>query len=329
MRTLRTPGLREPHGSSWNRSVSETLRPDIEGNPNMSATQRKLTGMVDPILGLGAVAKAVESAADEGGKSAGGLVSRVFGPAADEIGQALGRFTSYRVGNVKRIAENADQKARGRDGMIPPRLAHSMLEDASFCDDELMAEYLGGVLAAGRSPSGRDDRAVTWSKMVTSMSSLQLRTHFVFYREWAYALHGNTQVKLSTNIGQAVMYVDLDDLYPILAEAVPDLAWNDTVTDVLTGLSRFDLIGDAWAVGTAANIDSITDADSLPFERVFRAYPTITGLALYGWACGLPGVSPADFTQREELLAIDVPVARPAVHLPNIDDEDLQSPPSD
>jgi hypothetical protein len=53
--------------------------------------------MVDPlsVAAIGAAGKALDSAAGE----AGGLIKRVFGPAADEIGEALGRYTAKRVGN--------------------------------------------------------------------------------------------------------------------------------------------------------------------------------------------------------------------------------------
>ena len=119
------------------------------------------------------IAKAADAVAEESGKVFSTLMIKMLGPSADEIGEALRRWTSYRVRNVKRIAAVADRRAQGREGVVPPRLAHTVLEEGSYCDDELMAEYLGGVLAGGRTPSGRDDRAVTWSKLITSMSTLQ------------------------------------------------------------------------------------------------------------------------------------------------------------
>lgn len=285
---------------------------------------------MDPIIGAGVVAKAVDGAASEAGKAAGGLVQRAFGPAADQIGAALGQYTEYRMRNLNRIAEKAERKAQGREGSVSPRVAYSVLEDGSFCDDELMAEYLGGVLAAGRTPSGRDDRAITWSKLITSMSALQLRTHFVLYREWAHALHGNTELSLTTDRERALMYVNLDDLLAILAEVAPDVPTDAVVTDLVTGLFRFNLVSDTdYFLGSAEAMAERRPAEARsPFRNVFTVYPEITGLTLYGWACGLTGFDPALFSEREELLAENVDVARPAVLLPNLPSpRDTDEPP--
>jgi hypothetical protein len=286
--------------------------------------------MVDPYqigggVAAGAIAaKALQSAAEEGGKAAGGLVSRAFGIAADEIGIALGRFTAFRVGNVERIAEIADRKAKGREGVIAPRLAHSVLEDGSFCDDELMAEYLGGVLAGGRTPSGRDDRAVTWSKLITSMSVLQIRAHFLLYREWAIALQGRTDLDLGRPQNEPFqMYCDFDSFYGILNQAVPDIHPNDLVVHVLSGLARLDLIHGEYAAG---NVLKAFPGVNLPFETVCRVYPTMAGMELYGWACGLPGVHPNSFVTTPELTQVDVEILRPSVVLQNLPRRD---PPQD
>ncbi len=88
---------------------------------------------------------------------------------------------------LEMIAEKASAKAieDGRGGTVHLRVAYSILEDGSLCDDELMAKYLGGVLAGSRSPNGRADRAITWCRCIGSMSWLQARAHFLPYREWA------------------------------------------------------------------------------------------------------------------------------------------------
>ena len=37
-----------------------------------------------------------------------------------------------------------------------------------------------------------------------------------------------------------------------------------------------------------------------------------------GWACGVPDVDPTSFKELPELLALDVPIPRPAVYLPKL-----------
>lgn len=266
---------------------------------------------------MGAVAKAVQSAADEGGKAAGGLVTRVFGPAADEIGAALRRYTAYRVGNVERIAEAADRKSGGREGVVPPRLAHSLLEDGSWCDDELMAEYLGGVLASGRTPTGRDDRGVTWTKLITSMSSIQIRAHFILYREWAKAFRGSTNSDLPSDPSLATMYIDLLALIAALLEGHPDVEPDTVIDHVIGGLARLNLIGPTWMTGRTAKLGSDTPPD-LPFSHAARLRPTHAGLELFGWACGRPGHGFVEFMASPEAIEFDTTIPRPAVALPKL-----------
>lgn len=263
--------------------------------------------------------KAATSAADESSKAVGGLLVRLFGPAADVAGEALAQWTAKRVRNAQRIAEIADRKTVGRGGIANMRLVPALLGDGSYCDDELMAEYLGGVLAGGRTPSGRDDRAVSWSKLVTSMSVIQIRAHFILYREWAHALHGVTHISLASDINDAQMYVNLDEFLAPMHEAVPDLSDDSLLTDIVSGLGRFDLIGRGWAAGNAFTMQPTggTPAE-LPFEQAFRVRPSIAGIALYGWACGVPDVDPTSFKELPELLALDVPIPRPAVYLPKL-----------
>src|SRR5215471_14031340 len=157
--------------------------------------------MPDPLTAA-TITKAIEAVGaersrEEAQAAATGLFIRMLGPAADEIGEALRRFTEFRLRNVGRVITKAADKAGGTDhGIVNPRVAQVLLEEGSYCDDELIAEYLGGALAASRTPNGRDDRAVTWSGLVTSLSSLQVRAHFLVYREWAARLHGVPDLNL-------------------------------------------------------------------------------------------------------------------------------------
>lgn len=90
-------------------------------------------------------------------------LARVLGPSADAVGQALRRYTEYQLRNVRRIVESADAKSSSLDegAIANARVAHVVLADGPYCDDELTAHYLGGLLAGSRSPQGRDDRAVS------------------------------------------------------------------------------------------------------------------------------------------------------------------------
>lgn len=84
-------------------------------------------------------------------------LSRLVGPAADEVAEAFRRVTSYRLRNVGRIKDNAEAKL-GKDldspGSVPSRLGFQLLNEGSYSDDEIVVEYLGGVLASSSESRG-------------------------------------------------------------------------------------------------------------------------------------------------------------------------------
>jgi hypothetical protein len=63
--------------------------------------------MVDPVAGS-AFAEVAVASDTVAGEVTPKLLMRVLGPSADEMGEALRRWTSYRVGNVQRIVQAAD-----------------------------------------------------------------------------------------------------------------------------------------------------------------------------------------------------------------------------
>jgi hypothetical protein len=128
--------------------------------------------MVDPLLG---------AAASEAAKAGGGVLSRLLGPTADEMGTQLQEW--YLRKNVERVAKRAEAKVNtAAKGSIPPRVAAEVFEKAQWADDEFLAEYLSGVLATARTPEGKDDRGVTWTALVGRLSADQLRLHYILYR---------------------------------------------------------------------------------------------------------------------------------------------------
>ena len=131
--------------------------------------------MVDPGTGLTVLGGAL------GSKD---LVLRVLGPTAEYLGAGLADWTKRSVENTGRIFQKAVEKLGTRinePGGVPPKVLKGILENAPFCDDELAAEYFGGVLAASRSGIERDDRGAAFLALVDRLSAYQLRSHFLFY----------------------------------------------------------------------------------------------------------------------------------------------------
>lgn len=271
--------------------------------------------VVDPIIGA-AVAKVATSAADEAVKS--GLLNRVLGPAADELGEAFKRYTAYRTRNVGRVVEKAAKKSNpgSDDYHVHPRVAHRLLDEGSYCDDELMADDLGGMLAGSRTPNGRDDRAVAWSELVTSLSAVQIKAHYLLYSAWTRLLHGrhNLNLGISTGRSMSTLQVDLVEFAGAIidgSELRPDVA----LSHAIPGLTRVGLLGEEYGFGASSEI-----AAGSRFDPVLQVQPSVAGIELFGWAMGNADLRVLEFLELELQADKSLPGALQGVVLPHLPD---------
>ena len=243
------------------------------------------------------MAKSTEASFESTEPIASSLLVRVLGTSADAVDEALRRYTAYQLRNVERILQRADAKSRSAEesSSVSLRVAHVLLEDGSYCDDELMADYLGGLLAGSRTPEGRDDRAVAWSKVLTSLSSLQVRAHYLLYREWAARLRTVAVYELGVDAGrmQATMEVASSEFVKFLV-AESEVDENDAISHAIGGLARVGLLEDKYLY----NNDAV------------RVVPSIMGIELYGWAQGLPGLSPRGFASKAQPFDLEDAIPR-------------------
>lgn len=260
--------------------------------------------LVDPALMSASVAAAKALSGGEA-EASSKLLQRLLGPTADVLGDAMAQYTSSRIQNIGRIADRTMERTQGRAARAPhPRVAHRILEEGSFADNELMVEYLSGVLVAEQEGGSQEDEAVAWTALIGSMSTRQLRLHFLLYREWATLLLGRDGLELGR--GAVRSQVDLEMNYDALLEAlglVREQAPNQLASS-MAALSRLDLISD-YAMGAIGE-----DEQHLPtqWEGHARVRMSLAGMQLYGWALGQADVSPNAFvTLGGPMGAIDLP----------------------
>jgi hypothetical protein len=108
----------------------------------------------------------------------------VFGTSAKYLGDELKKLTKVGVKNIQRVAKKAKQRKTElgiEGGAVAPRVLPLLLENAYYCEDELVASYLGGVMCSALSPHGRDDRGIAFVKTIEGLSSYALRAHCIVY----------------------------------------------------------------------------------------------------------------------------------------------------
>lgn len=120
-------------------------------------------------------------------------INKILGPTAELLGEQLRDFVQRRTRNVARIFKKAEKRLGDRicsNGSVPPRVLRQIMDDGSFCEDELAAEYFGGVLASSRSSIPRDDRGVSILALISRLSTYQIRTHYILYLVYANIFKG-------------------------------------------------------------------------------------------------------------------------------------------
>ena len=111
-------------------------------------------------------------------------VKRLLGPVLSEIGDDIQRL--YAVGRDRILATAIDKVDDIDDGRVPNlRVTRDVLWHGAFSEDEICAEYFGGVLASSRTDDGKDDSSIQFVDIIKSLSATQLRLHYVVY----YALN--------------------------------------------------------------------------------------------------------------------------------------------
>lgn len=108
------------------------------------------------------------------------LAQQLFGKTLAEMGEDLSNV--YKNNRDKLLVKAAKKVVDPNDGAKPNlRVARDVLWNGSVTDDEVCAEYFGGLLAASRSPDGKDDSSLIYVDCIKALSSKQLHLHYVIY----------------------------------------------------------------------------------------------------------------------------------------------------
>ena len=236
--------------------------------------------------------------------------------------EALAEHWKDRIkARLDRTGRIAEEKARGRPLEAPERVMFKVLTEAAFSDDEIVSDYLGGVLAA----SGPDDSAASVVGQIGRLSSRELRLHYVIYRELYRLLKLPTapflrDINNDWHTGRTLeMFVDLNELRTAVAlPLTPDGVVG--LQTALRSLGREQLVAaygghgmtfgpspEGFLVGSAHELEAFVVNRTLPSDGVI-VRPTVTGMTMMAWGIGARPPSPAAFRGLP-----DIPSLTPAI----------------
>ena len=216
---------------------------------------------------------------------------RILGPTFDQIGMDLrDRYSEGRIRNTQRILEAMNRKTESANsvtGTIPPRVVMAVLEQGSWCDGEVMAEYFGGILASSSSDDEMDDRGAAWTSLVSRLATRDVHLHYLCYRALRECLVGSTEIRLGMgkDRSNAQIYFPASGVLDAMDLEHSPANFNRHVTQSIISLEREDLLGEAYVVGSREVLKSELNVE-VP-EEGFVFNPTSSGLRLFYWAHGV------------------------------------------
>lgn len=176
---------------------------------------------------------------------------------------------------LKSIAKNAFGK-NNKDGLVNKRVAIEVLRSGGFIETDIGVEYFGGILAQAKTTDGKDDSGMYYTEVVKSLSSNQLRLHYVIYNS-LQKLFVNDQEKYSSmNIG---METELQKhrIYFVPAE-LEQCAGSQLDKNIF-------VLVQSGLLGSTFRIDSIKENEQIA-KHYAEFTPTALGIQLYASAYG-------------------------------------------
>lgn len=190
------------------------------------------------------------------------LILKILGPTAEYIGEGVQVWTARRVANVQRMLKFAYERLGARideGGTVPPRVLKAVLEEAQVAQDELMAEYLGGVLASSRSEVARDDRAAATAATIGRLSTYAVRAHYVMYAA-ARPLFRGVDFRSGNERRNAPVFVAVQDFSVAMGfSPEEDAEFNDIFAELMLSLTREDLVQEQWAIGDIEGLGGLAN----------------------------------------------------------------------
>jgi len=108
------------------------------------------------------------------------IANKLLGKTAETISDDLANL--YKAGRDKIVSVAVRKTPNMEDGKIANlRVARDVFFNGSFTDEAICAEYFGGILASSRSIDGKDDIGVFYTDIIKSLSSSQLKLHYIIY----------------------------------------------------------------------------------------------------------------------------------------------------
>ena len=214
-------------------------------------------------------------------------ISKLLGPTADYLGGEIKELVEKSKQNLASVFKSAEKKCGEKihdSAQVNSRVFKHIYDEARFCENELFSEYFGGVLASSRTKEGVDDRGVYYTQIVQSLSSYQLRCHYLFYYlMWSLSEGSKLNLLVPSDRKKLTIIIPIE-VYASTFAVTDTEKENSIISHSLSGLAKSDLINNNFLLEQPEQLKKRgIDVSSLSFV----IEPTITGFELFNWAHGM------------------------------------------
>jgi hypothetical protein len=228
--------------------------------------------------------------------------SKILEPSTEAIGKKLKE-------SLEKIASKAKTRFNGKqlsDNIQPNyRVLKAISSEGAFCDDELMAEYFGGVLASSLSEVSRDDREASFAFLVGRLTTYQIRAHYIFYNAVKTLFEARTDVSvISAKYRNRLETFISNDSFNLAMEFSEKENISVILPSVMLGLARENLIE--------------RDFEVMGGEKTTRCggngivfCPTDLGTELFLWVHGRSDLSVVEFLKPEHRFLFESNIQLP------------------
>lgn len=227
------------------------------------------------------------------------ILVKVLGPTADYVGGEVQGFVEKCNINVDQIFVKARNKLGDRledEGIVSPRVLKSVLDEGRFCEDEVAAEYYGGVLASSKVKGGRDDRGVVHMEAIKRMSVYQLRLHYLFYSLLKEFGEADSRIGTGKERSNNKIFIPFD-VYSTAMEFLDTETLEVVLVHSIAGLVTNGLIGSDYSYGPKDHMES-KYKDCPEFGGIILQ-PTVQGAELFLSAEGVNSIDSANILASE------------------------------
>lgn len=208
-------------------------------------------------------------------------------------GEAVAEHLKARIrARLDRTLVKTKEKTGGSPHSVSDRVAAKVLNEAAFTDDDLTLEYLAGVMAAS---DPEDDTGAAVVAQIGRLSALQLRLHYVIYRELRRLWPPDKPMNLymEQEAKNAGVRLTVDDLLGVIGPEGLGLLGSTVPALVREGLLN-------------GQFEFSPEGDDPP-KITLRVRPSGVGAGLFLWGHGVHAIAHALFDPSIVIEPPDVP----------------------